>query len=150
MWEGLFRAVISGWLGAVGFGTLLHAPKKGVLWGSMIGACGYAVYWTIFHFSGSELPAMFVGALLAAMLGQLAARRLHMISTVFITIAILPLVPGIGLYRAMRELGQGEMMAGASTAAHAMSLILMIVLGTGLGSALFSVRKSSPAKEEMK
>lgn len=148
MLEGLLRAIVSGFLGAAGFGALLHAPRKGILWGSVIGAIGYTSYWLIFHLTGAELPAMFVGALLAAALGQLAARRLHMISTVFVTIAILPLVPGIGLYRSMSAMGQGDMQEGARLAAHAMSLILMIVMGTGLGSALFSLRRSAAPKED--
>ncbi|MBR4067286.1 MAG: threonine/serine exporter family protein [Clostridia bacterium] len=148
MLTGLLRAMISGFLGAAGFGALLHAPRKGILCGSAIGALGYTAYWLIFQLTGSELPAMFVGALLAAVLGQLAARKLHMISTVFVTIAILPLVPGIGLFRSMSALGQGNMMQGANLAAHAMSLILMIVMGTGLGSALFSIRRAPAAKEE--
>lgn len=148
MLEGLLRALVSGFLGAAGFGALLHAPRKGILWGAVIGSVGYTAYWLIFQLSGSELPAMFVGALLAAALGQIAARQFHMISTVFVTIAILPLVPGIGLYRAMSAMGQGDMMMGATTAVHAMSLILMIVMGTGIGSALFSLRKPADAKEE--
>lgn len=148
MWLGLIRALVSGFLGAAGFGALLHAPKKGILWGAVIGSLGYSAYWLIFQLTGSELPAMFVGAFLGAALGQIAARRLRMISTIFVTIAILPLVPGIGLYRAMSALGQGDMAQGASIAAHAMSLILMIVMGTGVGSALFSIRKPVVAKEE--
>lgn len=148
MLEGLLRAIVSGYVGAAGFGALLHAPKKGIFWGAAIGSVGYTAYWLIFHLSGAELPAMFVGALLAAVLGQIAARKLHMISTIFVTIAILPLVPGIGLYRAMSAMGQGDMMTGAKTAVHAMSLILMIVLGTGMGSALSSLRKTKGPKEE--
>ena len=148
MLEGLLRAIVSGFLGAAGFGALLHAPRKGILWGAVIGSVGYTAYWLIFQLTGSEVPAMFVGALLAAVLGQIAARKLPMISTVFVTIAILPLVPGIGLYRAMSAMGQGDMMTGAKTAVHAMSLILMIVMGTGIGSALFSLRKPVDAKEE--
>ena len=147
MLEGLLRAIVSGYLGAAGFGALLNAPKKGILWGAAIGSLGYTAYWLIFQLTGAELPAMFVAALLAATLGQVAARKLHMISTVFVTIAILPLVPGIGLYRSMSALGQGDMAQGASLAAHAMSLILMIVMGTGIGSALFSIRRPA-VKEE--
>ena len=85
---------------------------------------------------------------MSAALSQIAARKLHMISTVFVTIAILPLVPGIGLYRAMSAMGQGDLMLGATTATHAMSLIMMIVMGTGVGSALFSHRKITETKEE--
>ncbi|MBR2925376.1 MAG: threonine/serine exporter family protein [Clostridia bacterium] len=148
MLEGLLRAIVSGYLGAAGFGALLNAPKKGILWDAAIGSLGYTAYWLIFQLTGAELPAMFVAALLAAALGQVAARKLHMISTVFVTIAILPLVPGIGLYRAMSAMGQGDMTLGAKTAVQAMSLILMIVMGTGIGSALFSMRKPVDTKEE--
>ena len=77
-----------------------------------------------------------MGALVAALGAQIAARRLKMIATVFVTIAILPLVPGVGLYRAMSALATGEMIAGASIAAHTMALIVMIALGIGLGTAL--------------
>lgn len=79
---------------------------------------------------------MFAGALVAALGAQIAARRLKMIATVFVTIAILPLVPGVGLYRAMSALAMGDMAAGASVAAHTMALIVMIALGIGLGTAL--------------
>lgn len=64
----------------------------------------------------AETAAMFIGALVAALGAQIAARRLKMIATVFVTIAILPLVPGVGLYRAMSALATGDMMAGASIA----------------------------------
>ena len=47
-----------------------------------------------------------------------------------------PLVPGVGLYRAMSALATGDMAAGASIAAHTMALIVMIALGIGLGTAL--------------
>ena len=66
-----------------------------------------------------------------------------MIATVFVTIAILPLVPGLGLYRAMSALATGDMSLAASMAAHTMALILMIALGIGLGSALAGAHRSA-------
>ena len=92
----------------------------------------------LYLFVAIPLPGTgaWTGALVAALGAQIAARRLKMIATVFVTIAILPLVPGVGLYRAMSALATGDMMAGASIAAHTMALILMIALGIGLGTAL--------------
>ena len=49
MLEGLLRAIVSGFLGAAGFGALLHAPRKGILWGAVIGSVGYTAYWLIFN-----------------------------------------------------------------------------------------------------
>ena len=106
------------------------------IWGGLLGSAGYLCYWAAMECGAAETAAMFIGALVAALGAQIAARRLKMIATVFVTIAILPLVPGVGLYRAMSALATGDMMAGASIAAHTMALILMIALGIGLGTAL--------------
>ena len=119
-----------------GFGALLYAPRKAIIWGGLLGSAGYLCYWAAMECGAAETAAMFIGALVAALGAQIAARRLKMIATVFVTIAILPLVPGVGLYRAMSALATGDMMAGASIAAHTMALILMIALGIGLGTAL--------------
>lgn len=128
--------LISSLLAGGGFGALLYAPRKAILWGGLLGAAGYLCYWTAMGLGAAETAAMFAGALVAALGAQIAARRLKMIATVFVTIAILPLVPGVGLYRAMSALAMGDMAAGASVAAHTMALIVMIALGIGLGTAL--------------
>lgn len=136
----LLLAALSSFGGAFGFGWLLHAPPKALPVGAAFGTLGYIVYWLLPRLGAPNALAMFVGAFLAAAAGQLAARRMHMISTVFITIAILPLVPGMGLYRAMSAWGQGMAEAGASIAVDSMAQILMIVLGVAVGSALFGTR----------
>ena len=128
--------LISSLLAGGGFGALLYAPRKAIIWGGLLGAAGYLCYWTAMGLGAAETAAMFAGALVAALGAQIAARRLKMIATVFVTIAILPLVPGVGLYRAMSALAMGDMAAGASVAAHTMALIVMIALGIGLGTAL--------------
>ena len=112
--------LISSLLAGGGFGALLYAPRKAILWGGMLGSAGYLCYWAAMALGAAETAAMFAGALVAALGAQIAARRLKMIATVFVTIAILPLVPGVGLYRAMSALATGDMAAGASIAAHTM------------------------------
>ena len=62
-----------------------------------------------------------------------------MIATVFVTIAILPMVPGLGLYRAMSALAQGQLASGGAIAAYTMALIVMIALGIALGSTLAGI-----------
>ena len=123
-----------------GFGALFYGPKKAVLWGSMLGVAGYMAYWAVMHLGVSESAAMFAGTLIAAVGGHLAARKVKMIATAFVTIAIMPLVPGLGLYRAMSALAQGDMSLGAATGAHSMVLILMISLGIAFGSAIIGVK----------
>ena len=106
-------------------------------------AAGFTAYWLLLRAGSAETAAMFFGALIAAIGAQISARKLKMIVTVFVTIAIIPLVPGLGLYRAMRAFAQGQTALGASTLAHAMALVVMIALGIAIGAAL---RK--PAREQ--
>ena len=142
----LLLAFGSSFVSGLGFGALLAAPRKAILWSGFLGAVGYVAYWLCMQGAMAETAAMFIGALLASIGTQIAARRFKMIATVFVTIAILPMVPGLGLYRAMSALAQGALASGGAIAAHTMALIIMIALGIALGSALTGVRKRKDSK----
>ncbi len=134
-------AFISSYLAGFGFGLLLSAPRKAVIWGAFLGALGYFVYWICMQFGMAETASMFLGAMSAAIGTQMAARRFKMIATAFMTIAILPMVPGLGLYRAMSALAQGQLVNGGAIAAHTMGLIIMIALGIALGYSLAGIHR---------
>ena len=127
-------------LGTLGFGVLLHAPRKSLILGSLLGALGYGIYWGIAQAGGSQGFAMFMGALGASLLAQVAARRMRMIATIFITLSIIPLVPGLGLYRCMSYLAQGQSALGVQEGVSAMTNILMIALGVSVGAFLYRAR----------
>ena len=84
-----------------------------------------------------EIAALTAGLLAGSMLAQGCARKMRMIATIFITLSIVAMVPGLGLYRCMALLAQGENAAGVRTGVEAMTTILMIALGLGVGSFLF-------------
>lgn len=126
-------------LGAMAFGEFLYAPRKAIFGGGLLGGVGYTFYSLVLRLGASDAVAMFLRALLAALGGQLVARKMKMISTIFITLAILPLVPGLGLYRAMNIIAQGQTSPGLEIAASTMASILMIALGVGCGSQLTEV-----------
>lgn len=129
-------------LAGAGFGMLQSAPKKAVLWGGVLGLIGYMAYWLFMQLGVTEAPAMFLGMLLAAIGAQIFARKIKMISTVFVTISMMPMVPGLGLYRAMSALAQGDLSLGGSVGAHTMLLILMIAMGIGLASSVAGMRNT--------
>ena len=145
-WLQTVIAFVSSMLGGVGFGALLSAPRKAILWSGFLGAVGYLAYWLCLQGGIAETAAMFLGALAASIGTQIAARRFKMIATVFVTIAILPMVPGLGLYRAMSALAQGALASGGAIAAHTMALIVMIALGIALGATLADVRSRKVGK----
>lgn len=134
---GAARMFLSAFLGTLGFALLLHAPRRAWLPASVIGAAAYTLYWVLEQM-GLGLPgSIFIGALAGSMLAQGCARKMRMIATIFITLSIVAMVPGLGLYRCMALLAQGENAAGVRTGVEAMTTIVMIALGVGVGSFLF-------------
>ena len=87
----------------------------------------------------SEPAAIFIGSLVASLLAQLAAREMKLIASIFANLAIVAFVPGLGLYRCMSLMAQGNTAQGLQTGTAAMVSIVMISLGLAIGSFLFRV-----------
>ena len=134
---GLLRAAVSSFVGTWGFALLLNAPKRAWLPAAAIDAVGYVLYWLMLRLGAGEPLAIFAAAMAASVLAQFCARRMRMIATIFVSLSIVSLVPGLGLYRCMELIGQGQNAAGLQTGVAAMISILMIALGLAVGSFLF-------------
>lgn len=141
--QGLFK-LISSFVGTFGFAIFMHAPKRAWLPASAIGGAAYTLYWLLLQFSMYEPMAMFLAALVGSMLGQYCARRMQMIASIFVLLAMIPLVPGLGLYRCMSYLAQEMYGAGADAGVRAMVDIVMIALGLAVGSFIFRLIANRP------
>ena len=125
---------LAGLLGAGGFAGLLAAPRKTLLQSALLGGGVYLLY--VLLSLRSEAVGMLACGVVSSLGAQWMARQFHHVSTLYEAAAILPLVPGLGLYRAMRSIGEGAYREGAAMAAEAMGLILLISVGLAVGSAL--------------
>ena len=141
LWIAVIAMFFSSAVASIGFGALMQVPRRSIGVCGLLGGLGFAAYWLLMNTGTAETAAIFVGALIAALGAQIASKKLKMIATIFIAVPLIPMVPGLGLYRAIRLLAQGQMDAGGSIATHSMALIVMIALGIGLGSALYSLCK---------
>ena len=134
--QGLVK-LASSCIGTFGFAIFMHAPRKAWLPASIIGGSAYFAYWLLLQFGTYEPLAIFIGALLGSVLGQYCARRMHMIASIFVLLSMIPLVPGLGLYRCMHFLAQEMYSAGADAGVRAMVDVVMIALGLAVGNFLF-------------
>ena len=135
-WEEILRAILGAFFGTVGFAMLVHIPRRAGLVSGLIAAFSYLVYWLLLHLGFSDPASIFAGSLFGSLAGQLCARKMKIIGTVFLMSAIVPVVPGLGLYRMMAFLGQGQLSEGAGMGIQAMITIGMIALGLGAGALL--------------
>ena len=133
---GILRAVIGAFIGTVGFAMLVHVPRKSWLPSGIIAGMSYLVYWLLIRAGLPDAMGIFVGSMFGSLTGQLCARRMKTIGTVFLMSAIVPVVPGLGLYRMMAFIGQGKTADGVDLGIRAMITIAMIALGLSMGSYL--------------
>ena len=130
----VLRAFFGAFIGAVGFAMLVHVPKRSWLPSGIIAGLSYLVYWLLTQAGLPDPMGIFIGSLFGSLTGQICARKLKMIGTIFLMSAIVPVVPGLGLYRMMAFLGEGQTTAGVDLGIQAMITIAMIALGTSMGS----------------
>jgi len=99
------------------FSVLIGSPKKTILTASIVGALGYIVYDIIMIASASsaEVSAFFFGTLFMSLVSEILARTQKMPSITFTTPAIVPLVPGVGIYKTMLFLILDDFSSAVST-----------------------------------
>ena len=131
------RVLLSSAMGALGFGWLVHAPKKTWFASAVLAACTFGLYRLLFSANLSDSAALFLASAAGSFAALLLARKLRTIGTTFLMLSIVSFVPGLGLYRCMQFLGAGDTGMGAEFGVAAMVTIAMIALGQAAGSLLF-------------
>ncbi len=142
LWEEILRAAGGAFLGTVGFAMLVHVPRRAWLASGLNAALSYMAYWAALRIGLSDPTSIFLGSFLGSLTGLLYARKMKMIGTVFLMSAVVPVVPGLGLYRMMAFLGRNEIAGGAAQGIRAMITVAMIALGLGAGGTIDRVLHS--------
>ena len=93
----------------VAFCGLINSPKNTVVCASVFSGIAYIVYRIINIDTGREILAYFVASLVISVASEICARIFKTPSTILVFPAIIPLVPGVGLYRTMLCLVQGDL-----------------------------------------
>ncbi len=130
--------IISCSLAAFFFALLLNQPKNTMVLSGVIAGIGYFV----FLLSGQGTLGYFFATLFIGIACEICARLMKKAATLFITSALIPLVPGVGLYRTMRHLVLGEYGLAVSNGTETLLGICAIALGITFSALLFSnIRK---------
>ena len=132
----LIKDFIFCFLAAGFFSLLISAPKKSIPISSAVASVGYVLYDIICIGFGHEVAAFFFGTLLISISSELLARVMRMPSTVFVVPAIVPLVPGVGIYMTMLHIVEDNLMLaaqrGTATLLNAAAMAVAIALGNVL------------------
>ncbi|MGL4773621.1 MAG: threonine/serine exporter family protein [Clostridium sp.] len=118
----------------VGFSIFLSTPKEALPYTGVIGAIGWVVYVYLFRETNSFIFATFVPAIVVSIISEILARYLKKPSTVFLIPGIIPLVPGLGMYKTMLYIVEENYSLATSTGVTALfsggaiSLAILLVV----------------------
>ena len=120
-------------LASMAFCFLLNQPVKTIPLSGLLGTAGYAIFMVL----NQGMIAYFVAGLLISVSCEIMARCMKCTATMLITSCLIPLVPGLGLYRTMLWITQSSYRKGAETGVDALLGILAIAMSVTITMLIF-------------
>ena len=125
----LFVNVVCPFLGTVAYVVLFNIPRKYYLSCGMIGVVSWLVYLAVFGAASSAAAASFAAVVAAVFLSRMLTVRMKCPITIFLLAAIIPVVPGAGIYYTVYYLVTNQLPLAAETGIEAVKTAFGIVLG---------------------
>ena len=126
---------------AAAFSVLMHQPRRTIPVSSLIATAGYGIFLLL----GKTTLAYFGATMVIGICCEICARVMKRTATLFVTGAIIPLVPGVGLYNTMRYVVEGDysnaVNAGAAAVLGFCGMALAITMSSVLVSAFHPPKK---------
>lgn len=139
-----WAAFIFSFIAAAEFAILFQAPKKSLPVSGVIGAVGWVVYIYIRKdLDYDSFYAMFAATVALSLLSELAARIFKQPVTVFVIPGIIPIVPGLGMYKGMAAIIENNYDTGVNILITTVMDASAIALGMMLMTSVFRVFKLS-------
>ena len=139
-----WTAFIFSFIATAAFGILFQAERKTLPVSGVIGAVGWVVYIYIRKdLEYDSFYAMFFATVALSLLSELAARMFKQPVTIFVIPGIIPIVPGLGMYRGMAAIIENNYDTGMNILITTGMDASAIALGMMLMTSVFRVFKIS-------
>lgn len=134
------------------FAFLFRVPRRAIALCAVLGGLGYLIYDCTAPLLASPVAGYFLGTLFMAICGEILARVMKMPATIFVIPAIIPLVPGVGMYNTMLYLIEGQGHQALETGTDTLLAIIAMAMALVLTSLPTKIvtdlarRKTKPEK----
>ena len=95
---------LAAFIAVVAWSINLEIPKKYLTIAGLVGAIGWITYLVSMYFNLPEIFSYFLSALVVTILSLILSKILNAVSTIFLIPGILPIVPGIAMYKMIYSL----------------------------------------------
>lgn len=125
----LIRESIFSIVGCFGFGMLFNIKGKKLLFASLGGGLSWFVYSLCLNNNISEISSLLISSIIFSIYSEIMARILKTPVTSLVICALLPLVPGAGMYYTMYDVVTGNISSSISTGLHTIASAGTLALG---------------------
>lgn len=128
--------------GSFAFAIVFNIPKNKLVLsaiGGLLGQLTYVVFQTIIS---DDVALYFLATIAISLYAEIMARVTKSPTTVYLAVALIPLVPGGGVYYTMLYLLEGSIELGVTTGLHTLGISGALAMGIILVSSSFNfIRK---------
>lgn len=146
--------ILSAFIASFAFGIVFNIKGKNLFFSALCGALGWFIYKFSLRLGVSDTTSLFLAAVGLSIYSEVFARILKTPVTTFVIAALIPLVPGGGMYYTMVEAITGNVMksleTGIKTLASAGALALGIILVSTLTKTLIKYKLNKDLKNQNK
>ena len=132
-------------MATLGFGIIFNIRGKNLIFSSIGGGISWFFYLLTKSLFSSIVLSMFIGAIVGSIYCEIMARVRKVPVTIFIICAIIPLVPGSGMYYAMYNSIIGNtsefLNISISTISQALAIALGIIFVSSITKLITQIKK---------
>lgn len=133
-------------LGCLGFGVLFNIRGRKLLFSSLGGGLSRFVYAFCLHNSLPKISSLLIASIIFSIYSEIFARILKTPSTTLVICAMLPLVPGAGMYYTMYDVVKGNLSSAFSTGLNTLASAGTLALGIILVSTITKILASKKSR----
>ncbi|MGL5646625.1 MAG: threonine/serine exporter family protein [Clostridium sp.] len=124
----LFQTFLA-FISTIGFGVIFNIKGRNLIFSSIAGGLSWFIYKFCLLFNPSVTFAMFISAVCFSIYSEILARKLKTPVTTLIISALIPLVPGSGMYYTMYAAVSGDTIKALNLAIDTLSNAGALALG---------------------
>lgn len=128
-WLEIIINVAFSYAASVGFALTINVPHRALNLSGISGVIGWMSYWFAARAGMGRMLSNLIGAFIIGILGLIFARIKKCPVTVFNIPALVPLVPGVPAYQAVRALVNGNVFEGEASILRVAIVTCAIALG---------------------
>ncbi|KRL90916.1 threonine/serine exporter family protein [Lactobacillus kalixensis] len=151
-WLEIIINIVFSYIASIGFALTINVPHRALNLAGINGVIGWMVYWFAARAGMGRMLSNLMGAFVIGILSLVFSRRKKCPVTVFNIPALVPLVPGVPAYQAVRALVNGNTFdaetAFLRVAIVTCSIALGILLSTMFVEMFYRIKKFYRQKQK--